>query len=91
MADEPEAGLRLKQCRALPAGAASPWLAGTLHSEIARARSVFRDQPIAARGAADAVIGVAEALTDYVCSEPGMPVDSEQMVLPLSAPSVATP
>ena len=28
----------------------SPWLAGTLHSEVARARSAFRDQAIAVRG-----------------------------------------
>ena len=60
----------------------SPWLAGTLHSELARARTGFRDQAIAARGAADAALGVAEALADYVRSEPGMPVDSEQLVLP---------
>jgi hypothetical protein len=69
----------------------TPWLAGTLHSEIARARTAFRDQAIAARGAADAALGLAEALADYVRSEPGMPIDSEQLVLPLLPPSAACP
>jgi len=69
----------------------SPWLAGTLYSEVAWARTAFRDQAIAARGAADAALGVAAALADYVRSEPGMPVDSEQLALPLSAPSIAAP
>ena len=67
----------------------SPWIAGSLHSEIADARSVFRDQAIAARGTADAALGMAAGLADYVRSEPGMPVDREQLVLPLSAPSAA--
>ena len=40
-------------------------------------------------GAADAVLGVAETLADYVRSELGMPVDSEQLVLPLAAPSMS--
>lgn len=67
----------------------SPWLAGTLHHDLARARSAFRDQAIAARGAADAALGVAEALAAYVRSEPGMLVDSAQLVLPLLGLSVA--
>ena len=67
----------------------SPWLAGSLHHDLARARSAFRDQAIAARGAADVALGVAEALAAYVRSEPGMPVDSAQLVLPLLGLSVA--
>jgi hypothetical protein len=78
------------EVRAEAIGRKRPWLAGTLHNEIAGARTAFRDQAIAARGAADAALGVAEALADYVRSEPGMPVDSEQLVLPLLAPSAAS-
>ena len=60
-----------------------------LKAEVARARTAFRDRALAARGAADAALGFADALALYIRSGPAIISDSEQLVLPLVAPRAA--
>ena len=67
----------------------SPWRLALLKAEVARARTAFRDRALAARGAADAALGFADALALYIRSGPAIIVDSEQLVLPLVAPRAA--
>lgn len=67
----------------------SPWRLAPLKAEVARARTAFRDRALAARGAADAALGFADALALYIRSGPAIIVDSEQLVLPLVAPRAA--
>ena len=67
----------------------APWRLGPLKGEVARARATFRDRALAARGAADAALGFADALALYIRSGPAIVTDSEQLVLPLAAPLAA--
>ena len=74
------------EVRAEALNARKPWLRGTLASDVYWARAEFRTRALAARAAADAVLGVAEGLASYIRSAPGIPVESSQLTLPLSIP-----
>jgi hypothetical protein len=87
--DAADAMVRL-EVRAEALRRTSPWLLGTLNREVARARAEFRDRVLAARGAADAALGFADALAGYIRSAPEMVVDSDQLVLPLSSSLAAS-
>jgi hypothetical protein len=67
----------------------TPWMRGALSGDVSRARAEYRDQALAARGAADAALGFAEALAVYIRSGPGWVADRPQLLLPLLLPVAA--